>query len=417
MSPSLLLTVLALSAPVPDGAAKSGWVEFRGPDGSGHYTGPAVPTTWGPDTNVGWKTAIPGKGWSSPILVNGKLILTTAVPVAGGAYELRAVAVSADTGTIAWDVKVFDQSATDPKGHAKNSHASPTPVSDGERVIVHFGHMGTACLDLAGKELWKTQDYGYVPQHGNGGSPILVGDTVVFSCDGTDKQFVVALDKKTGKEAWKTDRKSSARMTFSFATPQLIEHDGKKQIVSAASDFVAGYDPKTGKELWRATYPKPGWSLITRPVYGHGLVFLSTGYTNQHLIAVKPEGTGDITKNVVWSMAKNAPNTPTPLLVGDELYVIADNGFASCVDAKTGKLHWNQRLKGRGFSSSPILAGGKVYVTSEDGVGTVFEATKTEYKEVSTNAMKEKTFATPLPAAGALYLRTESALFQFTEKK
>ncbi len=417
MIPSLLLSVLALSAPVPAGAAKSGWVEFRGPDGSGHYTGPALPTAWGPDTNVSWKTDIPGKGWSSPILVDGKLILTTAVPVPGGAHELRAVAVRADTGKVAWDVKVFDQPATAPKGHAKNSHASPTPVSDGERIVVHFGHMGTACFDLAGKELWKTQKHTYTPTHGNGGSPILAGDAVVFSCDGSDKQFVVALDKMTGKELWQTDRKSKAGLAFSFATPQLIEHDKQKQLVSAASDFVAGYDPTSGKELWRATYPKPGWSLITRPVYGHGLVFISTGYVNQHLIALRPEGTGDITDKVVWKMAKNAPNTPTPLLVGDELYVISDYGFASCVDAKTGKVHWDVRLKGKQFSSSPILAGGKVYVTSEDGVGTVFEATKAEYKEVATSDMKEKTFATFLPAAGALYLRTESKLFKFAEKK
>jgi outer membrane protein assembly factor BamB len=411
------MSAIVLSAPVPGGPPKSDWVEFRGPDGTGHYTGPALPTAWGPETNVAWKADIPGKGWSSPILVSGKLILTTAVPVDGGAHELRAVAVAADTGKVAWEVKVFDQPATAPKGHAKNSHASPTPVSDGERVIVHFGHMGTACLDLTGKELWKSQVHTYKPTHGNGGSPILVGDTVVFSCDGSDKQFVVALDKKTGKEVWNTDRKSRAGLAFSFATPQLIEHDKQKQLVSAASDFVAGYDPTSGKELWRATYPKPGWSLITRPVYGHGLVFISTGYVNQHLIAVKPEGTGDITKNVVWSMAKNAPNTPTPLLAGDELYVISDNGFATCVDAKTGKVHWSQRLKGKAFSSSPILAGGKVYITSEDGVGTVFEATKAEYKEVTTNDMKERTFATFLPADGALYLRTETKLFKFVEKK
>ena len=416
MSP-LLLSAMLLSAPVPAAAPTSDWVEFRGPNGTGHYSGPAVPTTWGPDTNVGWKTPIPGKGWSSPILVGGKLILTTAVPADGGGYELRAVAVAADSGKVDWNVTVFDEPASAPKGHAKNSHASPTPLSDGERVFVHFGHMGIACLDLDGKELWKTQKYPYKPTHGNGGSPILVGDAVVFSCDGQDKQFVVALDKKTGKELWKTDRKSNARLAFSFATPQLIDHAGKKQIVSAASDFVAGYDPKTGKELWRATYPKPGWSLITRPVYGHGLVFISTGYTSQHLIALKPEGTGDITQNVAWKTAKNAPNTPTPLLVGDELYVVADNGFASCLDAKTGTVRWSQRLKGRAFSSSPILVNGTVFVTSEDGVGTVFEATPTGYKEVATNDMKEKTFATPLPAAGKLYLRTETTLFQFTEKK
>ena len=193
----------------------------------------------------------------------------------------------------------------------------------------------------------------------------------------------------------------------------MIEHDGKKQIISAASDWCASYDPKTGKELWRVKYPKAGWSLITRPVYSHGLVFISSGYVNQHLLAIKPEGTGEI----AWSTNKFAPNTPTPLIVGDELYMVSDGGIMSCLDAKTGTSHWTGRVKGGAFSSSPILANGKIYLTSETGVGSVINPNKKELEVVGESEMKEKTFATILPANGALYLRTETALFKFEEKK
>ena len=420
MTPLALSAALLMfgAAPIKPEAAE--WLEFRGPNGVGHYEGPAVPTAWGPDKNVAWKLPLPGAGWSSPILVRGKLILTTAVPIGSTEkpdYELRVVCVDAKTGKLDWNEQVFLEKASVSQPHKKNSHASPTPVSDGERLIVHFGHMGTAALDLAGKVLWKNDSYTYEPQHGNGGSPILAEGNVVFSCDGRDKQFVVAIDAKTGKEAWKTDRNMSGLLKFSFATAQLIEHGGKKMIVSAASDWCAGYDPKTGKEIWRVKYPKSGWSLITRPVYAHGLVFISSGYVNQHLLAIKPEGTGDITDKIVWSTSKFATNTPTPLIIGDELYMLADQGMLSCLDAKTGALHWASRIKGGAYSSSPILVNGKIYITSETGVGLVIQPNKKELEVLAENDMKEKTFATFLPDKGALYLRTESTLFKFEEKK
>ncbi len=417
MAAALLMLGAAPAPTKPDAAA---WLEFRGPDGVGHYEGPAVPTSWGPDKNVAWKVAIPGAGWSSPILLRGKLILTTAVPIGAGDkpdFELRVVCVDAKSGKIDWNEKIFVEKATVSQPHKKNSHASPTAVSDGERIIVHFGHMGTAALDLTGKILWKNSDYPYEHQHGNGGSPILAEGNVVFSCDGKDKQMVVALDITTGKQAWKTDRNMPAALKFSFATCQLIEHAGKKQIISAASDWCAAYDPKTGAEIWRVKYPKPGWSLITRPVYSHGLVFISSGYINQHLLSIKPEGTGDITANIAWMTNKFAPNTPTPLIVGDELYTISDQATMSCLDAKTGKLHWSSRIKGNAYSSSPILANGKIYATSETGVGLVINPGTKELDVVAESDMKEKTFATILPADGALYLRTETTLFKFKAKK
>jgi len=415
---SLLFAFLIAMAPAPKDAPAPNWLEFRGPDGTGHYTGPKLPSTWSPTTNVVWKTEIAGKGWSSPILVNGLLIQTTAV-AKGSDHDLRVIAIDAESGKVKWDKSAFVRTSTEAgKMHAKNSYASPTPVSDGKIVIAHFGHMGTACYDLAGKELWKTDKYSYDPQHGNGNSPILVDDNVIFSCDGNDQQYIVALNKTTGKEVWKTQRNTPARLKFSFATAQLIEHKGKKLIISPASDIVAAYDPKTGKEIWRVKYPVPGWSLIARPVYGNGLLFICTGYVTQHLMAIDPEGSGDITKtNVKWVARKFVPNTPTPLIVGEELYTIADQGTMSCLDAKTGKVHWAERLKGKAFSASPILSDGKIYITSEDGIGSVIAADKTKLDVIQTNDMKEKTFASIVPANGAIYLRTETTLFKFADKK
>ena len=419
MLPNALLCAMLLAAPIPkDGAKPAGWMEFRGQNGEGHYTGPATPTSWGPDKNVAWKIPINGLGWSSPVLLGSQLFLTSAIQQKDH-YDLNVLCLNAADGKVVWEKTAFqpDIKAAE-RMHKKNSKASPTPITDGTRVYFHFGHLGTCCYSLKGEQLWKTTDYTYDPQHGNGGSPILVDDKLVFSCDGNDKQIVVALVAKTGKEAWKTDRASKASLKFSFATAQLIEHDGKRQIISPASDFVAGYDPANGKELWRANYPKPGWSVICRPVYSHGLVVISSGYINQHLVAIDPSGSGDVTgSHIKWTYRKHAPNTPTPLIVGDELYSVSDSGVMVCLDVKTGKVYWEERLKGDGHSSSPILVNKNIYVTSENGTGLVIEPSKTELKILHENTMKEKTFATIVPADGALYLRTESAIFKFAEKK
>lgn len=397
------------------------WPEFRGPNGTGLYTGPALPTEWGTDTNIGWKTPVAGKGWSSPVVVGEHVVLTTAVPSDESNkpnYSLRVLAFSAITGKPLWDKEIFvEEGKSAPQPHKKNSHASPTPVSDGKHVYAHFGHMGTACLKLDGTVVWKSQELKFHPVHGNGGSPILVGDKLIVTCDGKEDPCVAALDVKTGKVKWKTDRKNGTDFLFSFATPQLIEHDGRKVVVAPASHAVMGYDPETGDELWRVKYPKKGWSVITRPVYGHGLLYVCTGYMNQHLVAFPPDGTGDITDKVVWKTPKHAPNTPTPLLIGTELYSIADDGFFTCYDAKTGTVHWCERLAGKAYSASPIAAGGKIYVTSEEGVGQVIAADKKEFNVLGKFDLKEKTFATFVPVDGAIYVRTETQLYKFVGKK
>ena len=403
---ALLLSSLTLAAD---------WPQFRGPAGDGHYDGPKLPTKWGPDTNVAWKTPIPGLGWSSPIVWKGKVYLTTAVEEKGG-YSLRALCLDAKTGKIEWSKEVFrEESATAPKIHNKNSHASSSPIIDGERLYVHFGHMGTAALSLDGKQiLWKNDKLKYKPVHGNGGSPILVDDKIVFNCDGGDVQFIVALDKKTGNIAWKTDRKGGYPRGFSFATPLLITRGKERLIISPGSGLVGAYDPATGTEVWRVKYD--GYSLIPKPVFGDGLVYVATGYNTPSLHAIKPDGKGDITaSNVAWTLKRSVPHTPSMLYDGNELYMVSDGGLATCMDTKSGEVLWSERVKGN-YSASPTFADGKIFLTSEDGKGTVLAAGR-EFKVLQENDLGERTFAAFAAADGNLLVRTDKQLYCFREKK
>jgi len=295
--------------------------------------------------------------------------------------------------------------------HKKNSLASPTPIVRNGYIYIHFGHTGTAALDLSGKILWKQTELRYSPLHGHGGSPALVDDLLIFSCDGEADPFLAALDAKTGKVRWKTPRNSTAARMFSFSTPLVIDVDGATQVISPTSGFVAGYDPKDGHEIWRARYPE-GFSIITRPVFAHGLLFVSSSYMKPVLYAVKPAGAkGDVTDtHIIWSHAKGAPNTPSPLVAGDELYFVSDSGIATCVDARTGNLHWSERLGG-GFSASPLLAEGRLYFQNEEGVGTVLNAGRT-FEVLAKNDLGERTLASPAVADNTLLLRSKSHLWR-----
>jgi outer membrane protein assembly factor BamB len=415
---TFLACLLALFlARVPAARAGGDWPEFRGPTGQGLSDAKNVPVEWDETKNVAWKVAIPGKGWSSPVLVKGRLYLTTAVEGDGGATVLRVMCLDAADGKAVWDTEVF---RPDPKAlqaiHPKNSPASATPLVAGDRVYAHFGHLGTAALDLEGNVVWRQESLKYSPVHGNGGSPALVnGDTLVFSCDGVPDPFLAALDAKTGDVKWKTPRNAPTQRPFSFATPLAIQVSGRTQVVCPASGMTAAYDPETGQEIWRVL-TGTGYSVIPRPAFAHGLLFVSSGYDAAVLFAIKPEGaTGDATKtHVAWQTGKGAPNTPSAIAVGNEVYFVADNGIATCADARTGKVHWTERLEGE-FSASPVAAEGRVYFQNEDGGGFVVRAA-TSFELLAENDLGERSLASYAVTDGALVIRTEKHLWKIAGK-
>jgi outer membrane protein assembly factor BamB len=393
------------------------WPEFRGPTGQGLVSEGKLPTMWSVDKNVAWKQEIPGKGWSSPVIADGRIYLTTAVAQGAGSksdQKLEALCLEAASGKHVWETAVFaEDGSKSPRIHDKNSHASPTPIVAGKRLYVHFGHAGTACLDLDGNIIWKNNDLKYSPVHGNGGSPVLVDDLLIFSCDGAEKPFVAALEAATGKVHWKTERVTDAAKKFSFNTPLVIKVSDKKQVISCGSDVVCAYDPADGKEIWRVHYE--GYSVIPRPVYANGLLFVSSSFDSPTLLAIRPDGTGDVTEtHVAWTTRDGAPKTPSPLVVGDELYLVSDEGRVSCRDSKLGKLHWSKQLKGH-FSASPLHADGKIYLQSEEGVGFIVAAGK-EYQKLAENDLGERSLASYAALDRALFIRTEKHLFRIEEK-
>jgi outer membrane protein assembly factor BamB len=404
----ILTAVLATSALVRG----DDWPEFRGPTGQGHAPG-RLPIEWGPQHNVAWKQALPGAGWSSPIVWKDRLYLTTAVPIGdNGDQSLRALCLDATKGKMLWDREVFRQDgATAPAIHAKNGHASPTPLTDGQRLYVHFGHQGSAALDLQGQVLWRQTELSYRPVHGNGGSPILVDDALVFSCDGSNSQFVIALDAATGTVRWKTPRRTEAIKKFAFATPLLITVGDRRQIISQGAGLVGAYEPTTGKEIWRVRYGD-GYSVVPRPVYAQGLVFVCTGYDEPGLLAIRPDGQGDVTdSHVAWRRIRGGvPLNPSPLLVGEELYLISDLGVATCLEAKTGKVHWQERVGGA-YSAAPLFGDGRIYLQSEAGAAVVIQAGKT-FVSLARNNLGERVLASYAVADGALFIRGERHLFR-----
>lgn len=406
------LALLALLQ-VEGGAGETEWPQFRGPAGQGISAAVQVPVEWSATSHVAWSVGIPGRGWSSPVLSRGRLYLTSA---AGQADKtLRALCLDAKDGRVLWDTEVFEPDAASVAAmHSKNSQASGTPIVTADRLYVHFGHMGTAALDLAGRVLWRQTELKYPPVHGTGGSPILVGDALVFSCDGAKDPFVAALDAATGAVRWKTPRDTLAKKPFSFSTPLAIEVKGAAQIVSPGPGFVGGYDVKDGRELWRVCYGE-GYSVVPRPVFAHGLLFVSSSFDAAVLYAIRPEGAaGDATAtNVAWSSRKGAPHSASTLVLGDELYFVSDAGIATCADARTGAVHWSERLGG-GFSSSPFAAEGRVYFQNEAGIGFVVKAGKT-FELLAKNDLGERSLASVAVADGALFIRTESHLWKIAQ--
>ena len=399
--------VLALTSPGVATRADD-WPQFRGPSGQGHSGDAGLPIAWSESQNVVWKTPIPGRGWSSPVVAGGRVWVTTSVEEKGA--SLRAIGFDVATGRQAVNAEVFHLRSAG-LANPKNSHASPTPIVEGDRVYVHFGAEGTAALTTSGEIVW-TARFSYESQHGNGGSPILYGDLLIFSCDGSNDAFVVALDRRTGKVRWKTPRRQPWDQAYS--TPLVIRVGDREQLVSVGAYRAAAYDPQTGKEIWRVSYAD-GFSNVPRPVFGHGLVYITTGFQQPSLVAVRPDGSGDVTRtHIAWTLKRGAPLTPSPLLVGDELFVVNDGGIATCLDAKTGATHWVQRLGGA-FSASPVFADGRIYFLSEEGTSTVLAPGK-EFRKLAASRLDGEILASMAVAEQSIFIRTGSHLYRLAQR-
>lgn len=431
-----LSSLLALSLAFATHADQN-WPQWRGPDGQGHAQAKGLPLTWSETEGIAWKRELPGRGWSSPVIWGKQVWVTTAVEKEATAEEkakrlkansgdqpvtvlesvsLRALCLDRDTGEIISDNELLN--VKEPQWvHQLNSYASPTPVIEEGRLYAHFGTFGTACLATdSGSVLWRNQETQIMHENGPGSTPVVWEDKLIFHCDGSDKQFVCALDKNTGKMVWKTDRSGkmhdNPQQKKAYGTPLIIDMNGQTTAVSTGADWLYGYDPQTGKELWKVPYGQLGFSMSPRPVAGLGMVFFSSSFGKPEVFALKYEGLKK--PEVVWHSFKNGPNIPSPLLVGEELYTISDGGIFSCVDARTGKEHYRERVGGK-FTSSPLFADGRIYIGSREGVTTVLKP-GTKFEILAKNTLDGSIMGSPAALDGALFVRSDKAMYRIGKK-
>jgi len=417
--PALLLVFHSLLVQASDH-----WPQFRGPDGTGHSDARDLPLTWSETQNVVWKTQVHDRGWSSPVVYGNQVWLTTA---SADGRKLYALCLDRETGRIIRDMKLFDV-AQPQFAHSFNTYASPTPVIERGRVYITFGSPGTACIDTSNfKVVWERRDIECNHFRGAGSSPIIFRDLLLMHFDGSDHQFVMALDKRTGKTVWQTKRSidfqdldangkpaAEGDMRKAFATPHVAMINGRLEMISLGAKAAYSYDPFTGKELWRVE-ERAQHSASTRPVIGHGMIFYPTGFSTGQLYAVRVGGNGLITdSHVAWKVRRGISNKPSILLIDDLIYVINDTGIASCFEAKTGELVWQKRIGGE-YSSSPVYADGRIWLFSEDGKTTVIRSGRT-FEQLAENRLDEGFLASPAIAGKAFYLRTRTHLYRIEKK-
>ena len=411
------------------------WPEWRGPGGQGYAQVRDLPVSWSETEHVAWKVVVPGRGWSTPVIENGRVWVTTGIDTPASkadaerrrktstnaqpltiseSVSLRAVGLDLKTGEVLHDIEVISQ--RDPQMiHQQNTYATPTPIIENGRLYCHYGPYGMACLDVESqKVLWRNQSLDVKHENGPGSSPVLWGDHLIVHCDGIDQQYIVAIDKNTGKQAWKTHRtghqRDDVQMRKSYATSLVVKVQQQPQVISPGADWVYGYDPISGRELWKLSYGMQGFSNASRPIAGHGLVYVCTGYMNAQMLAIRVDQKRKGSQaEVVWSLKKQVPNVSSPLMVGQEIYFVSDNGIASCIDAKTGKAHWVQRI-GTKFWASPLYADGRIYFFGSEGDTAVIEP-GTSFRRLASNQLDGTMLATGAAVDGSLVLRTDQAVY------
>jgi len=399
------------------------WNQFRGPHGDGTTTASDLPTTFGEGSpEIVWKTSISGRAWSSPVVWGKQIWVTNAPEIQNTSKEkpkletpilLSAVCIDFDTGKMIHDLEIFELD-TPQFTHATNSYGSPTPYIEKGRVYIHFGAYGTACVDTkTGRKLWERRDLQCNHFRGSGSSPLVYGELLYLTFDGYDQQYIVALDKMIGKTVWKKDRGIDFGTTDgdgkkAYSTPLVISMNGRELLISPFAAATIAYDPKTGDPVW--TVRHGGANAAGRPLFGNGLVYINSADGPNPLIAVSPDGAGDISKNIVWKTNKSVPKRASQLLLGERMFMVNDEGVASCLNAITGQEIWTKRLEGK-YWASPLYADGLIYSFSQTGVVTVFRAAD-EFELVAQNKLDEGLIASPAVAGKSLLLRTKTHLYR-----
>lgn len=403
--------------------ADDNWNQFRGPRGDGTSTETGLPVSFGEGSpEIVWKTAIPGRAWSSPVIWDKQIWLTNAPeiqnttkdkPKLDKPLEFSAVCVDLDSGKIVHDLKLFEVD-TPQFTHTTNSYGSPTPFVEEGRVYIHFGAYGTACLNTkTGEKIWERRDLQCDHFRGPGSSPAIYGDLLYLTFDGYDQQYIIALNKFTGETIWKKDRAIDFGTTDgdakkAYSTPLLIDVSGRKLLISPFAAATIAYDPLNGDPVWMVRHG--GMNAAGRPLYGNGLVYITSADGPNPLIAVPPSGEGEITKNIAWRTNKTVPKRPSPLLIDDLLFMMNDGGVASCLDAKTSKEIWAKRLPGE-YWASPLYADGLIYCFSQQGHIPVFKAGR-EFELVADNKLDDGFVASPAVAGKSLILRSKGHLYR-----
>ena len=397
------------------------WSQFRGPLGTGFIpNGGKLPAEWNESKNIDWKIALPGRAWSSPVVSGDTLWLTNADEKG---HELSVISIDAKSGKLGFTKQLFHVDKPQ-YAHKFNTYASPTPIIEGSYVYLTWGSAGTASLNTKTKKvLWTRDDFVCDHFRGSGSSPILYKNLLILTFDGADFQYVAALDKRTGKTIWKTNRSVDFQdlgadgkpfrdgdVRKGYSTPHIIKHGGITQLISIGAMACYSYDPLSGREIWRIT-ERAQHSASTRPVYGQGLVFYPTGFAKGQLLAVDPGARGEAAKtHIKWRLKRSVGNKPSILLIKEHIYMIADGGVASCVEAKSGKVLWSERIGGN-YSASPVTDGKRIFFFSEEGKTTVVAA-KPEYHVLAINKLDDGFMASPAVHKQTFILRTKSHLYR-----